>query len=101
MIGRKSLALLVIAGLGASLAASPVAAAKKCKPLCREQIADCRADYSPKTNCTQTDRAAKRTCKKAFKRGRNLCRPNIIRACKAVTDETKCSPSGAFLDPTL
>jgi hypothetical protein len=85
MIGKKLVALLSVAVLGAGLAASPAMARKKCKKLCRENIAACReANCKPLPNHR---RKCNRTCKR-----------DIIQICKSRPDTTTCSPSGAFLD---
>ena len=86
MIRKKLLALVGVVVLGAGLAASPAVAKKKCKKLCKTDIAACK-----ETNCKPLPnhkRQCNRTCKK-----------DIIGLCKLRPDSIACSPSGAFLDP--
>ena len=88
MIGKKLLVLVAVVVLGAGLAASPAAAKKKCKRLCRDNIAACKA-----ANCASLPNHRKqcnRTCKR-----------DAIELCRARPDTTTCSPAGAFLDPAL
>jgi hypothetical protein len=69
----------------AGMMASP-ALAKKCKTLCREDIAACRLA----------------TCKALpnhRKKCNRTCKQEIIALCKQHSESTTCSPSGAFLDP--
>ena len=85
MMGRKLLALVGVAVLGAGLAASPAIAKKKCKKLCKDIIATCR-----ETTCKPLPnhrRQCNRTCKRT-----------TIDLCKSRPDSLTCSPSGAFLD---
>jgi len=88
MTGKKLLALVAVGGLGMGLAATPATAKKKCKKLCRDDIAACKA-----ANCaplTKGRRKCNRTCKR-----------DAIELCRSRPDTTTCSPSGAFLDPAL
>ena len=86
MIGKKLLALFGVLVLGAGLVASPtLGAKKKCKKLCRDNIAACRlATCKPLT--------------KGKKKCNRTCKSTIIQQCKSNPTSTTCSPSGAFLD---
>jgi hypothetical protein len=86
MMGRKLLALVAVVVLGAGLAASPAHARKKCKKLCRDNIAACKAAECQ--SLTSGRRKCNRTCKR-----------ETIALCRSRPDTTTCSPSGAFLDP--
>ena len=85
MKGRKLFALMAVVVLGAGLSASPALAKKKCKKLCRENIAACKAAECQ--SLTSGRRKCNRTCKR-----------ETIELCKSRPDSTTCSPSGAFLD---
>jgi hypothetical protein len=85
MIRKKLLAVVGVMVLGAGLMASPAVAKKKCKKLCKDNIATCKAE-----NCASLPKG-KRKCNRT-------CKHDEIALCKSRPDTTTCSPSGAFLD---
>jgi hypothetical protein len=85
MMARKLLALVAVMMLAAGLFTSPALAKKKCKKLCKDEIAACKeAVCKPLPNHR---RKCNLTCKRA-----------AITVCKSRPETTTCSPSGAFLD---
>jgi hypothetical protein len=96
MIPKKGLTLLAVVAFGAGLFASPAWA--RCPKECKQDFA---ADLKAcKNECKElTDKPAKKQCKRdcvAEKKRRKD-------KCKAAAAPTfpGCSPSGAFLDPSL
>jgi hypothetical protein len=85
MMVRKLLALMAVMMLAGGLFTSPALAKKKCKRLCKDNIAACKeATCQPLPN-------HRRKC--------NLtCKRDAITLCKSRPETTTCSPSGAFLD---
>jgi hypothetical protein len=76
-------------------------AAKRCRKLCRDQVAACVAAAKTQYVCTGLKGTERRDCKRTLHAAIRECksmRGAILSACKASTSTDSCSPSGAFLE---
>ena len=93
MIGKRAITALAVAIFGAGLMVSPALA--KCGRDCRKAL---KADFKAcKATCTKgrSGRVCKATCISEFKGAKTKCRT------AAHPVPPACSPSGAFIDPSL
>jgi hypothetical protein len=91
---------LIVSGLALSASAAPK---PKCPRTCRTAVSACRTAVPLPSTCTGTP-AEKRKCKRDIAKTKKLCLKNILKTCRsrsATVAADVCSPSGAFLDPTL
>jgi len=90
-----ALAMLVLTGVAGA------EAAKRCRRLCREQVAACVADARTRVVCTELRGRERRDCQRALHVEIRSCksmRGTILSTCKTSPSTDTCSPSGAFLD---
>ena len=103
MKARSIMALVAVIAIALAVAVSPTdAAKKKCRKICKDQIAACKDVIGVPSTCTQEEKAEKKACKRDKKTRRRECKTRLIDKCKAnLEDPLACSPSGAFIDASL